>query len=66
VDVGASSASISIAGAPLGMSFSLSGAIVITASWATPVTGNYTLTVTLTDNLGRTAKALVPITITAK
>ena len=66
VDVGASSASISIAGAPLGMSFSLSGAIVITASWATPVTGNYTLTVTVTDNLGRTAKALVPITITAK
>ena len=46
------------------MTFSVSG-YTVTASWANPVTGNYSLAVVLTDSNGKTAKASVPITITA-
>ncbi|PXX40307.1 S53 family peptidase [Undibacterium pigrum] len=62
---GASSISVSITGAPLGLSFAMSG-LDITTSWASPVTGSYTLKITATDNAGRTATASVPISITAK
>jgi hypothetical protein len=47
------------------MGFSISGT-TITATWPSPVTGNYQLTVVAKDSAGRTAQALVPITITAK
>jgi subtilase family serine protease len=59
---GASSAQINISGAPQGMSFSASAA-GIAVSWAKPVAGSYTLQVNLTDNLGRSAQAAVPVSI---
>jgi hypothetical protein len=62
---GASWLSVSIAGAPAGMSFGFNGTSILMA-WARPVTGSYTLTVVATDSAGLIAKASVPITITAK
>lgn len=62
---GATSLSVSIAGAPLGMGFGFNGT-AITMAWASPVTGVYTLTMVATDSAGLTARASVPITITAK
>ncbi|HEY0955618.1 MAG TPA: putative Ig domain-containing protein [Roseateles sp.] len=60
-----SSLSISIAGIPSGMTFAAaSGAI--TATWAKPVTGSYTLTITLKDNLGQTSTGTVAVNIAAK
>ncbi|BBB61701.1 hypothetical protein UNDKW_3428 [Undibacterium sp. KW1] len=59
---GATSISISITGAPLGLGFSMSG-LSIATSWASPVKGSYTMLITVTDNLGRKATASVPITI---
>jgi subtilase family serine protease len=60
-----SSLSISIGGIPSGMTFSAaSGAIAV--SWAKPVTGNYTLTITLKDNLGQTSTGSVAVSIAAK
>ncbi|MFZ6875580.1 peptidase S53 [Undibacterium sp. Di27W] len=64
-DPGATSVSVTIAGAPLGMGFAMSG-LNISTSWASPVTGSYALKITVTDNAGRTATANVPITINAK
>jgi subtilase family serine protease len=61
-DPGALAYQISITGIPLGMSFSISGS-TITAYWAKPVAGSYTLAITVVDNLGLTAKASMPITI---
>ncbi|MFZ6642508.1 putative Ig domain-containing protein [Undibacterium sp. TC4M20W] len=62
---GATSLSISISGAPLGLNFAMSG-MNITTSWSSPVTGNYTLKITATDNTGRSATVNMPVTITAK
>ncbi|MFZ6775780.1 putative Ig domain-containing protein [Undibacterium sp. Ji83W] len=62
---GATSLSISISGAPLGLNFAMSGTN-ITTSWNSPVTGNYSLKITATDNTGRTATVNMPVTITAK
>lgn len=59
------SLSVSITGVPFGMGFSISGT-TITAKWPSPVTGNYQLTVVARDSAGRTAQALVPISISAK
>ena len=64
-DPGATYLSISISGVPLGMSFSMSG-LTLTANWAAPVTGSYTLQVSVVDQAGLTAKASIPVTITAK
>lgn len=64
-DPGASWISVSISGVPLGMGFSMSG-LTITANWPSPVTGNYTLKVTVVDNQGLTATQSIPVTITAK
>ncbi|WP_088285309.1 S53 family peptidase [Ideonella sp. A 288] len=64
-DVGATSLSITIAGAPLGMGFTMSGQ-TIGVHWASPVTGSYSLKVTVTNQAGRSAQATVPVTITAK
>ena len=60
----ATALSIAIAGAPMGMTFSASG-LVITARWASPVAGSYTMTVSAFDSLGLTAQTLVPITVAA-
>lgn len=62
---GATSLSISISGAPLGMGFSLSGT-TIKYFWTSPVAGNYILKVSLVDSAGLTAQASVPVTVTAK
>ena len=66
-DAGATGLSVSISGVPLGMSLAPGSGSTLTlvASWANPVTGTYTLKVTVTDNLGRTASASIPVTITA-
>lgn len=63
-DPGVSSLSVQIAGVPLGMMFSVSG-LTVTAHWPSPVTGRYTLTVNVIDSHGASAKATVPVTITA-
>lgn len=59
---GASSAQISISGAPGGMAFSAT-ASAISVAWSQPIAGSYTLRITITDNLNRTATAAVPVTI---
>ncbi len=64
-DPGATSISVTIAGAPMGMMFSVSG-MTFTATWPSPVTGNYTLKVTAIDGSGRSATASVAVVITAK
>jgi subtilase family serine protease len=64
-DASATSMSITISGVPLGMGFSLSGT-GITANWASPVVGSYSLKVVAVDNLGLSATLTVPVTITAK
>ena len=60
---GATSVQITLSGVPLGMMFSISGT-TLTATWANPVRGNYTMTVSVVDSKGRSATKLVPITVT--
>jgi hypothetical protein len=64
-DPGASSISISISGAPLGMGFSASG-LTINYFWNNPVPGSYNLKVSVVDSARLSAQATVPITVTAK
>jgi subtilase family serine protease len=64
-DPGATSLSISIAGAPLGMGFSASG-LTVTYSWKSPVVGSYNLKVSVLDSAGLSAQATIPVTVTAK
>jgi hypothetical protein len=61
-DPGATSVSVSISGVPWGMGFSMSG-LTITANWASPVAGTYSLKIVVVDSAGLTAQAIVPITI---
>jgi hypothetical protein len=55
---------VTISGFPNGITFSASGT-VITASWAKPVTGSYTMQIGVLDSNGKSASASVPITVTA-
>jgi hypothetical protein len=64
-DAGATSLSVSISGAPLGMGFSVSGQ-TIKYVWANPVTGSYALKVSVLNSAGLSAQATVAITVTAK
>ncbi len=64
-DPGVSSLSISVSGIPMGMSFSPNG-LNLMVSWAAPVTGSYSLKVSVVDSAGRSAQLSVPVTITAK
>ena len=64
-DPGVSWIQVSISGAPLGIGFSMSGT-TITLNWPRPITGNYTLKVTVLDSANRSAQANIPVTITAK
>ena len=57
--------SVSISGVPSGMKLSLSGQAV-SVSWASPLTGKYTLSVTATNGAGLSTQASVPVTINAK
>jgi hypothetical protein len=60
----ATSMVVHIAGAPTGVSFRGSGNAVL-VTWASPVTGTYSLHVTATDNQKLTATVTLPMTITA-
>ena len=64
-DPGVSSLSVSISGIPIGMMFSVSG-MTVTANWASPVLGTYSLKVTAQDSAGHSATVTIPVTITAK
>ncbi|RUP23491.1 MAG: peptidase S53 [Curvibacter sp.] len=61
-DSGVSWVSVSISGAPLGMSFSMTG-LTVTAKWPTPVVGSYTLTIVVADSAGRKVQVQMPVTI---
>lgn len=61
---GATSLSITISGAPSGMSFS-AGSGGVGVSWAKPVAGTTNLVITLKDNLGQTSTGTVKVTISA-
>jgi len=61
-DPSATSFTISISGVPLGMTFSLSGMNVL-VNWATPVAGNYSLKVVVTNNNGLSSQATIPVSI---
>jgi len=61
-DPGATSLQLSITGVPLGVGFSISGS-TITLNWPSPVAGSYSLNIKVVDNLGRSATAVMPITI---
>ncbi len=64
-DPGVSSLNISISGVPMGVSFAVNG-LTMTASWASPVLGNYTLLVKVTDAAGLSSQLSVPLTVAAK
>lgn len=64
-DAATSAMSVSISGIPLGMTFTGSG-FNLTATWANPVVGNYSLKVVATDSGGLSAQTTVAITVTAK
>ncbi len=57
--------SAQITGVPAGMAFTLSGR-TLTATWAAPRTGNYTLNVSMRNAAGTTANKAVAVTVTAK
>ncbi|NCT82428.1 MAG: peptidase S53 [Comamonadaceae bacterium] len=61
---GASSLSITISGAPGGMSFSATSA-GLSVGWPSPVVGSTHLVITLRDNLGQTSTGTVKVTINA-
>lgn len=61
-DSGVSWVSVSISGAPLGMSFSMTG-LTVTANWPSPVVGSYMLTIVVADSAGRKVQVQMPVTI---
>lgn len=63
VDPNVSWLNVSIANAPLGMSFSMNG-LSLSASWPAAIAGQYKMTVTVSDSNGKTATLVVPITVT--
>ena len=61
-DPGAASVSLQISGIPLGMTFSANG-LTLTATWAKPVSGKYSLLVQVVDNTGHSAQTTIAVTI---
>jgi subtilase family serine protease len=61
-DANATSLTLSIKGAPAGMTFTPKG-LVITANWPSPVTGKYMLALEVTDSAKLSSTASVPVTI---
>jgi len=61
-DPGASVLKVEISGIPLGMTFSANG-LTLTAAWAKPVAGKYSLLVQVVDNVGRTAQTTIAVVI---
>lgn len=64
-DATSKSITLSIGGAPLGMTFAASGT-TISVTWAKPVTGTYALKLVATDGNGAAATATIPVVITAR
>ncbi|MDE2368439.1 MAG: S53 family peptidase [Burkholderiales bacterium] len=64
-DPGVAGFSVSIKGAPLGLMITPNG-MTLALTWASPVTGSYTLQIQLLDSAGRSASATLPITVNAK
>jgi hypothetical protein len=64
-DATSKTVSVNISGAPLGMSFQVSG-MQIVVSWAAPKVGSYTLKLVATDGNGASAAATIPVTISAR
>jgi subtilase family serine protease len=64
-DPGASALAISISGVPMGMMFSVNG-LTLTANWANPLAGNYTMKISVTDSAGLSTQTTIPVTITAR
>ncbi len=62
---GAAGMSVSLSGVPMGMTFSAAGS-TLTANWANPVQGNYSMKVILIDSFGQSAQTTIPITIAAR
>jgi subtilase family serine protease len=56
---------ITISNVPSGMTFTVSGPTLV-ANWASPVTGNYKLNVAAKDADGKTAVAVVSVTVSAR
>ncbi len=65
VDKTSTSLSVSITGVPMGVTFTVNG-LNITATWANPVAGSYSMKVTATDSAGVSAQTVMPITVTLK
>jgi hypothetical protein len=63
-DATSNTVNLTISGIPAGVKLAASGAS-IALSWASPVTGSYTLAVTAKDGNGATAALNVPLTVTA-
>jgi len=64
-DAGAQSISITISGAPMGMTFMVAG-MNITAAWNSPSAGSYQLKVALKDSGGASAQLAIPVTVAAR
>jgi len=64
-DPAALAMAITISGVPSGMKLSISGSTLL-ISWASPVTGKYTLSVSALNAAGLTSTGSVPVTINAK
>ncbi len=64
-DSSSKSLTVSISGAPLGMTFQVNG-MQIVANWAAPQTGSYTLKVVATNGNGASATLSVPVTVNAR
>jgi subtilase family serine protease len=71
-DPGSTGISLAITGVPAGVQITgntvgnLTTGMSLLISWASPVTGTYTIKVTATDPAGHSAALSIPITVTAK
>ena len=61
-DANATSLTLSIKGAPVGMTFTPNG-LVIAVHWPSPLTGKYTLAIEVTDSAKLSSTASLPVTI---
>jgi hypothetical protein len=64
-DPGATSLSVSLSGAPMGLNFFVRG-MSIGTRWAKPVAGSYSIRINTVDDAGRKATATLPLVVTAQ
>ena len=63
-DPGYTAVTVQVSGVPAGMTFNTNANVLaLTANWAKPVKGNYSLVVQARDSAGKSAQLTVPITI---